>query len=272
MNHIGRQLGRWGMYFFLVLVVAFILLPIIVVMIVSFGEAPYLVFPPTALTGRWYAFIFQRPEWVNAMVVSLQLAAAATVGSLIFGSLASIAVHRHQFPGVNLVTSFFLSPLLIPGILIGMSILTLAALVGMQGRYELLVGGHILVSVPYLIRMVLASLPGAARSLEEAALTLGADDLTVLRRVTLPLIKPGLVAGSVFAFVTSFDNVSISLFLTRPTSTTLPVRILSAIDYSWDPSIAAVSTVSVIVGLLLMVVLARTVGLQMWVVKQTVEK
>ncbi len=268
---IQKILAPIGVFIFVTLIIAFIILPIAAVAIVSFGESPFLVFPPTALTGRWYAEIFTRPEWISSISASIQLAAVVTVLSLIIGSLTAISLHQNQFPGREALTALFLSPLLIPGILIGISLLTLSALVGLRGRYELLVAGHIVVTIPYVIRMVLASLPGAAQSLQEAALTLGADHLTAMLRITVPLIRPGLISGGIFAFITSFDNVSISLFLTRPATITLPVRILSALGYSWDPSIAAVSTFSVLMGLALMLLLARTAGLNMWISHRAIE-
>lgn len=269
-GHDPNSAGRFVGFLFVLLVVGFVVLPVVVVAVVSFGEAPYLEFPPANWSSRWYVDILRRPEWVSSIAISLELAVTASLLSVVIGGLASLGIHRHVFLGRDAVTSFLLSPLLIPGILVGMALLMLSSRAGLGGGFELLVAGHVLVTMPYVVRLVLASLPGAAQSLEEAALTLGADPVTALWRITLPAIRPGLVAGGIFAFVTSFDNVSISLFLTRPTTATLPVRILNAIEYSWDPSIAAVSTLSVVLGLVLMLALDRTVGLQIWVTNQTV--
>lgn len=250
-------------YLFVLSVSAFVVAPIVIVFFVSLNEGQYFVFPPRSYSLKWYAESVLRPEWRNAFFFSLWLALASSALSTVVGTLAALGVFRYEFPGRSFLSTLFVSPLMMPGVLTGMAMLHFATRVGIAGSFVALLLGHVLVTFPYVVRLVLAGLPGVGRSAEEAALTLGADELTALVKITLPLIRSSVVSGALLAFILSFDNVMMSLFLATYRVQTLPVKILQTVEWVGDPTIAAISTVFVLVSALLMVVAERTVGLNL---------
>jgi putative spermidine/putrescine transport system permease protein len=171
---------------------------------------------------------------------------------------AALALHRGRFPGRSVLGAAFLTPLVFPGILLGIALLYSFGAIGLRASFLTLFLGHMVVALPYTIRLILGALPSVARDIEEAAATLGAGQMKVLRTVTLPLITPALAAGFLFAFLASFDNVIISVFLAGNRTVTLPVRIFSYIEFSTDASVAAISTIFIAITLGLMTVLYKT--------------
>jgi putative spermidine/putrescine transport system permease protein len=181
-------------------------------------------------------------EYVRAIVFSLVLAAVATLGSLVAGVAASYALIRRRVPGAVLVSAFLNAPLVFPGVVVGVALLQFYALVHVRGSFAGLALAHMVITVPYVVRAVIASLQGIDPELESAARVLGASGPAAFLRVTLPLIRPGIAAGALFSFIVSFDNVPVSIFLLGAGQMTLPVKIFTAIEYGVDPSIAAIST------------------------------
>ncbi len=228
------------------LVVAFLELPVAVIVLAAFSKTAYLTIPPRGLTLAWFAKVLSDLDYLSAIRMSFILACGSTVVSLALGVAAAYALFRKILPGAEAIGAFLMSPLILPGVVIGVALLQFYSLTNLRGALLSLVMAHVVITVPYVVRSALASLGGLDMALEEAARVLGADGFAAFRLVTLPLIAPGLVAGGLFAFVTSLDNVPVTIFLVGPGQTTLPVLIFSSVEMGVDPSVAAVSTLLIV--------------------------
>jgi putative spermidine/putrescine transport system permease protein len=224
------------------LVFGFLMLPVVVIALASFSRTSYLTVPPRGVTLRWFGAVLGDPEYVHAIGFSLILALVATAGSLAAGVAASYALIRRRLPGGALVSALLNAPLIFPGVVVGVALLQFYALVRMNGTLAGLALAHMVITVPYVVRAVMASLQGIDPELENAARVLGASGPTAFFTVTLPLIRPGVAAGALFSFIVSFDNVPVSIFVLGAGQMTLPVKIFTAIEYGVDPSVAAIST------------------------------
>jgi putative spermidine/putrescine transport system permease protein len=242
------------------LIYLFLLAPILVVIVVSFGDAAYLQFPPRGLSLRWYRDLGEYPDFVRSFWVSLGLAAATTAVSGVVGTLGAFALVRHRFPGRDLLSALVMAPIALPGLITGIALLQFFSLLRTEPSFWRLLLGHVVVTLPYVVRSVAAVLAGLDRSLEEAARGLGAGAWTATRLVTLPLIKSGLIAGAVFTFILSFDNVVVSIFLTTPRLVPLPIQIYNYVESSARPIIASISTVQIAVIVLMLLAAERLVG------------
>ena len=256
-----RDLPRWSLMVLVGVIYAFMFLPVAVVVLTSLNPGQYLQLPPRGLSLRWYAAALT-PDWLEPFRVSLTLAAGTALGAIVLGLPAAFALVRHRFPGRDAINALLLSPISLPAIVSGVAILQFLSLAGLHGLigFRALLLAHVALTTPYAIRTIAISLHGFDRSLEHAAANLGATPWRTLRHVTLPLIKPGLFAGMVFAFIVSFNNVPVSLFLVRPGMITLPIRILNYLEYRFDPSLAAVNMLSLFVILLIVVIAERAAG------------
>ena len=239
---------------------AFLLAPIVVVIVVSFGDAAYLQFPPRRLSLRWYTDLGEYPDFVRSFWLSLGLAAATTAVSGVVGTLGAFALVRHRFPGRDLLGALVMAPAALPGLVTGIALLQFFSLFRTEPSFWRLLLGHVVVTLPYVVRSVAAVLTGLDRSLEEAARGLGATPFAVTRLVTLPLIKPGVIAGAVFAFILSFDNVVVSIFLTTPRLVPLPIQIYNYVESSAKPIIASISTLQIAAIVVMLLVAERLVG------------
>ncbi|HEV7415252.1 MAG TPA: ABC transporter permease [Tianweitania sediminis] len=247
------------------LVVIFLQIPVIIVVLASFSETSYLTIPPQGWTLKWFEAVFTSSNYLAAIKNSLILAVGATVISLVLGVAASYALFRKMLPGSEALTSLLMSPLIIPSVVIGVALLQYFTLVGLRGGFLVLLIAHVVITVPYIVRSALASLSGIDLSVEEAARCLGANGFTTFRLVTLPLIKPGLVAGALFSFVTSMENVPVTIFLAGPRETTLPILIFTSVEMGVDPSVAAVSTILIIATVTVLFVAERWTGFHRFV-------
>jgi putative spermidine/putrescine transport system permease protein len=243
-------------------VFAFLLSPLLVVLAVSFTATTVPDFPPQGLSLRWYAQALRLDLFRNGLVVSVLLGVAAAAVSSLLGVAAALAVARARFRGRAAIEAALLSPLVVPGIVIGIALLAFFAQVGLRSAPWRLMLAHALITLPYCARTTMVSLARLDPTYEQAAETLGASRRQVLRHVTLPLIRPGIVAGALFAFVISFDNVPVSIFLVDAETTTLPLAIISYLEYNFDPSVAAISSVLIVAMLGLAFLLERIAGLR----------
>ncbi len=241
-------------------VCVFLLGPIIVVIIASFSDDPYLVFPPSALSLRWYAYFFSRREFTDSLLLSLRLGALATCVSVGVGVMAALELARARFRGAEIARSVFMAPLLVPGIMLGIAMLIYLSNLRMNGTFVGLMFAHVVLQLPFVIRIVSAGLQSIDSAAEDAALSLGASRAWAIVSVTLPMIRGSVFAASIFAFMTSFDEVIVSLFLSGPRITTLPVRIFQYIEYTTDPSIAAISSIIIFLTGGVVVLLDRLTG------------
>jgi putative spermidine/putrescine transport system permease protein len=251
------------------LIYLFLMAPIVVVVIVSFGSAAFLQFPPQSLSLRWYTGLGEYPDFLYSFGLSLVLATATSVAATVTGTLGAFALARYRFPGRSLLSALIMSPLVLPGLITGIALLQFFSLFRTEPSFWRLLIGHVVVTVPYVVRSVQAVLVGFDRSLEEAARGLGADAWTATRLITLPLIKPGLVAGAVFAFILSFDNVVVSIFLTTPRLVPLPIQIYNYVESSAKPIIASISTLQIAVIIILLLVAEKFVGFSRYYVGGT---
>lgn len=244
------------------LVAAFILAPIAVVVAVSLTDSPIPEFPPRGLTLRWYAHALSEDVFTTSALNSLWLATIATALATPLALAAAYGLVRGRFRGRDAIQTLLLAPLVVPSLVIGLAILLAFSGMGVRDVGARLVGAHVLITFPYMVRTILASLARLDPAVEEAARTLGASALRCFVLVTLPLVRPGVVAGMLFAFIVSFDNVSLSLFLTNARTNTLPIAILNYVEYNFDPSVAAISTMLVAFSLGAALLVERLVGLR----------
>jgi putative spermidine/putrescine transport system permease protein len=243
------------------LVIAFMLAPLVVVCLVAFTPENTLTLPTTRFSLRWFRAVFEHPDFMQSFWNSLWLALGSATLATLLAVPAGLAITRHQFAGREFLNGLFLSPLIIPHLVLGVALLRLFALVGGTGSFGFLVFAHALIVTPYTLRLVVAALVGFDRSAEQAAASLGAGRFTVFRRITLPMILPGVTGGWMLAFINSFDEVTMSIFVTSPSTVTLPVRMYMYATESIDPLMAAVSALMVGVTALAMVLLDRVYGL-----------
>jgi putative spermidine/putrescine transport system permease protein len=253
---------RWAYAGALIAIYLFLLLPLIFIVVVSVNDGPTPTFPPTDISFRWYIHAIKEENFVQGAVTSAWLAIAATVIATPLGTAAALGIRRTEFRGKWLVEMLFLAPLAVPGIVIGIALLIAFVAADIGKAPVRLVAAHILLVLPYSIRTVLASLSQIDPALEEAALTLGASRWSALRLIVLPLIGPGIIAGVLFALILSFDDIALALFLVDANTTTLPVAILSYLQYNFDPSVAAVSSILIILTLSCASLVERTFGLR----------
>ena len=248
----ARRLGGWMLRGAAAFTMLYILTPLIFVTWLSFFWQEIPSFPPEGYSLRWYKAIATNDRFVSGFLLSLELGVIATVIGLMVGVPAALCLSRFTFAGREALNSLLLLPLMVPGIVLGMALyvshveLEIATGWPILGSLGGLVAGHVLVVIPWTVRLVTASLAGFDRTLEEAAQNLGADRWTTFRRITMPSILPGVVAAAMFGFVSSFGNLEMSLFLVGPGRTTLPIAILQYLEWKIDPTIAAVSVMQIL--------------------------
>jgi putative spermidine/putrescine transport system permease protein len=239
------------------LFIAFILAPLVVVVLVSFTDKGFMTMPFDGASLRWYRAIAGNPQFLESFWVSLRLGLVSATLSALIAVPAALAIARGRFPGRDAIAAFLVSPLMIPHVVLGVALLRFFSGLGLAGSFAGLVAAHLIVVTPYMVRLVTAGLAGLDPRVERAAESLGAGRLTVFRRITLPLILPGVAGGWILAFITSFDELTVSLFLASPSSTPLPVRLFTYIDQMTDPLVAAVSAALIGLTALVLVVLDR---------------
>jgi putative spermidine/putrescine transport system permease protein len=244
------------------LVLLFLLGPLFVVAVFAVNPTPFIQFPPVGVTTRWFEKFFASAEFMNSLVLSLQVAISTVVLAMLLGASAALAIARGNLPGARVLTAIFLAPLMLPAILTGLALFQLVLSLGLGRPVWALVMGHTLVAVPYVIRTTLAVLADFDRRIEEGAASLGASPARVFAEVTLPLIRPGIIAGGIFAFIVSFDQFPISLFLVTPNRETLPIVMFNYMKFDLDGTIAAASMVSILLALTVVLAIDRLVGLR----------
>lgn len=250
------------------LVVAFMLAPLVVVCLVAFTPADTLSVPWGDYSLRWFRAVFEHSDLVTSFWNSLLVAALAASGSTLIAVPAALALARHDFPGRQALNGLLMSPLIVPHLVLGVAMLRLFALLDARGSTAWLTLAHVVIVTPYALRLMLAALAGADPAVEHAARSLGASRWTAFRRVTLPLMLPGVTGGWLLGFINSFDEVTMSIFITSPQTVTLPVRMYMLATESIDPMMAAVSALIVALTAVVMVVLDRLYGLDRVLVGQ----
>jgi putative spermidine/putrescine transport system permease protein len=243
------------------LFVIFMLAPLAIVCVVAFTPEGYLSLPTRGPSLRWFKAILSYPEFIRAFRDSLWLAAVSSTIAVGLSVPAALAIARYRFPGRDALTALFMSPLMVPHVVLGIAFLRFFSQIGISGTFLGLILSHVIVIVPFALRLVLASSYGIDQRIEHAAVSLGANAATVFRRVTLPLILPGVVSGWILAFINSFDEVTMTVFIASPATVTLPVRMFLYIQDNIDPLIASVSACLIAMTALMLIVMDRIFGL-----------
>ena len=244
-----------------ILAIVYMLIPLLVVVISSFNSTGHIKLPPTELSLDWYKKLFSDTTYIKAILDSTLLAAAATAVSAILGICTALALCRGALPASNAISTLLLSPLILPNIAIGVALLQYASMMGIPRSYTILLAGHVVICTPYIVRLLLASLKTSGIDLEEASHDLGAGALTTFRYVTLPQIKPALIAGSLFAFVISWVNVELSIFNVPLNRELLPIKIFNYVQYTVDPLIAAVSAITIYIAIFVILGIDMIIGI-----------
>ena len=245
---------------FAVLFCAFTVLPLAVILAASFTDAGYISFPPPSLGLRWYVAALQDSTMMSAFAYSLKIAVVVAALSGMIGVLGAVALAHHDFSGRDAILGVIMMPLALPHIVIAIALLQLVSIVSVPIAPHGLVAGHVLFTLPFVVRLTLTSLVGLNPQLAQASYSLGASAWQTFRRVTLPLIAPGAMAGIVFAFLLSFDEVTLSIFLSLPGHTTLPAELFNYASQGDDPVITAVSGLMIILATVLMLLVERFFG------------
>lgn len=244
---------RWVLLSVGVIASLFLLLPVLFIVALSFGNSQWLIFPAPGWTLEWYRMLLSDPGWLDSLLTSLELAVIVTVLSVLLGLLVSLALVRGTFRGRALLKAFFLTPMVLPVVVLAVALYAFFLHIGLTGTMLGFVAGHLIIALPFAIIAISNSLDSFDIALEEAAMICGAGPFEVKWRVTLPGIRLGLFAAAIFSFLASWDEVVVSIFMASPSLQTLPVRIWSTLRQDLTPVIAAAS--SVLVGLTVVLML-----------------
>jgi putative spermidine/putrescine transport system permease protein len=251
--------------FALAVVLFFLLGPFLVILVASFGSEAIMTFPPKGFSMEWFVKVFNVEMFRNSFGTSLQTAILATLTALVLGFPVAYAIVRFSFAGKNTIEVLFSSPAIVPGLVIGFALLRFFVYVTAMPVFLGLYIGHTAILFPYTVRVISSSLYNLDPSIEEAAISLGASRLGTFIRVVLPNVRAGVVAAFILAFITSFNNVPISLFLTGPGVATLPIQMLVYMEYYFDPTIAALSSLIILFTILIVQGAERLLGISKYV-------
>ena len=252
--------GPFALAFHAVFVV-FVLAPILIVCAVAFTPEGFLSLPTKGLSLRWFRAIMDYPEFVSAFRDSVWLAILSSTVAIGLAVPAALGIVRYRFPGRDAMTALFMSPLMVPHVVLGIAFLRFFSEIGLSGSFVGLMLAHVIVIMPFALRLVLASSYGIDPRIEDAAVSLGAGPATVFKRVTVFLILPGVVSGWMLSFISSFDEVTMTVFIASPQTTTLPVRLLNHIQDNIDPLVASVSAALIAITSIFLIILDRVYGL-----------
>lgn len=261
MNHHRR--GGWALGITVTILYIFLLAPIVIVVLTAFNAGEYLRFPPQGLSLRWFGRFLEVKSLREAFTFSFWLAVYVTLAATTLGTMAALFIVRYARRARDALRLLMIAPLQFPAILTGIALLIFfyATGIGTRGMRPLFLA-HTLVTLPYVFLTVSSVLVNFDRSLEEAARSLGAGPLQTFWRITLPIIKGGIISGALFAFITSFDQFPVSLLLISVGNTTLPIALFDYLRFSFEPTASAVSTVSVLLSVVIVLAIQRLVGLE----------
>ncbi|MGO3890354.1 MAG: ABC transporter permease [Paenalcaligenes sp.] len=246
------------------LVILFLILPLVVIIGSSLTTSSYLSFPPEGISLQWYVKVFEDQAYIQAFILSTWLAFCATVIAIVLGIPVALITARETFFGKDFLASLFNAPLIVPYLVIGSALLQFTSQLGFSQTFWSLLVGHVVIVTPFVIRAVYALFNDSQLQLERASADLGATPWMTFRYITLPLIRPGIVSGAFFAFITSWINVELSMFHTNASLNTTPVQLFNYVQYSVDPMISAVSAITIFISLIVIVVLDLTIGLDVF--------
>lgn len=258
----GFAFPRWLLVSWTAVVLVFVLAPLVVVALISVTPTEYVSLPTTGVTFHWYREAFNNPVFVDSAIKSVLLALLTSAIVLVLGTAMAVAIVRFEFFGRSAIFTLGTSPLFVPMVMTGLALLIAANVYGVYSTMTRILIGHCVLTMPYVVRSMASSLSGFDPNQELAARNLGATPFQAFIKVTLPQLGPGLVAGGIFAFIISFDNVAVSIFLSGPDFTTLPVQLYAYAINKSDPMIAAVSVLMIVFSLLVIGLAEKFFGLQ----------
>jgi putative spermidine/putrescine transport system permease protein len=242
--------------------VIFLMTPLVVTIAVSFGSSSVFTLPPPDWSTRWYERLPRTSGLLPSVITSLQVAAFSTLLALVLGALCAIALVRGRFPGREAIATFLVSPLMLPGLVIGIAMLQAFREMGLRDAWASLIVAHVVIAMPYVVRTVLGALSLFDFSLIDAARTLGCTYPRALRKVMVPALAPAFLTSGMFAFLASMDNYPVSIFFTDAWTKTLPIQMLQYVEESPDPTIAAISAGLILLAVVALVIGDRLVGLK----------
>ncbi len=248
------QLGswRWVLCTLASIAMVFLLAPLLLLVALSFDASQWLQFPPPGWTLQWYQEVFADPDWLSSFLTSVELGAAVTLASVLLGLLGGFALARGSFPGRELLRGFFLTPMIMPSIVLGIALYAAFLRLHLAGSFLGFVLAHLVLALPFSITAITSALEQTDKSLEDAAMLCGASLWEARIRVILPAIRHGIFTAAVFSFLTSWDEVVVAIFMASPTLQTLPLRMLGELRQNLSPDIAVVSTLLVLGTVILM--------------------
>lgn len=247
---------RWVLVGITGLTVVYLLMPILFIAALSFGSSQWLIFPPPAWTTRWYGELFADPRWLESAWVSFVIACVVAVLAVVIGLAVAYGLVRGTFRGREALKAFFLTPMILPVVILAVALYALFLRVGLNGTTTGFVIAHLVVALPFAVLTITSALEGFDKAIEDAAILCGASPLEAVVRVTLPGIAHGLFSAAVFSFLASWDEVVLAIFMASPTLQTLPVKIWATLRQDLTPVIAAASTLLIGLTILLMLLVA----------------
>ena len=250
-----------GLKIFSMLVFFFLFFPLLIIVVTAFGGESTITFPIQSVSLKWFGNVFQSETFMSSFWMSFKLALLATLLALLIGVPAAYALARSSIRGKGILKNFFLSPTIIPGIVLGFAMYQFIVIVLRIPVFYGLLLGHFLAVLPYIIRIVGSSLEQFDFSIEEVAWTLGCHKTGAFFKVVLPNITSGISAAFLLAFINSFNNIPVSMFLTGPGVTTLPTSLMNYIEYNYDPTVSAVSVLLMLATVAIMFIVEKTLGI-----------
>ncbi|MFC4277402.1 ABC transporter permease [Achromobacter aloeverae] len=252
---------RIGAPVLVTLLLAFVLLPVVVVTLAAFNEKALLTFPPQSWSWRWFERVFTYADFRDGFHASMIVTLWASLLALVIGTGLAVAVKRMRFPGKHILQAILLSPLVIPHFTVGLGLLILVAQFGIERGYGIVILCHVMLVLPFVLRSVYVSMENLDERLEQSAASLGASPVRVLFTITVPLLAPGLFGGWLFAAIMSFSEFTASLFVTTQRTQTLPVSMYNYVREFADPTLAALSVVYIVLTAVLLIFANRFLGL-----------
>ena len=262
----GEKRTNWLCRLVAILVMLFLMAPLVVIIIASFTPTALITFPPQGFSLKWYANIFQSSNhFMSGLVNSLKIGLMATGLDVFLGVTAALSICRYNFKGKNALLNYITSPMYVPSVAFAFVLLQIYSQIGgIPGMVRIFIG-HFIIILPYIVRNTVSVLHVFNWTLEDAATSLGANPVQVFFKITIPMAKPGVLAGALLAFLYSFDEVALSSLLSSPKFITLPIRIMNYMELTFDPTLAAISTLLILGSLLLIVLMEKFIGLDMFV-------
>ncbi|MCV9934796.1 ABC transporter permease [Boseaceae bacterium BT-24-1] len=251
--------------------VTFVMAPLITVSLVAFTAESYLALPWSGLSLRWFRSVFADREFLASAWVSIQVAVFTATLGVALALPAVLAIGRYQFPGRDAVNALLLAPIPVPGIVLGVTFLRFMTQIGWNGTVAAMIVCHLIVTIPFVVRILLAAIVGLDKSIPQAAQSLGASRLAVFRRITLPMLASGISGAWIMAFLLSFDELTVAIFVASTSVKTLPVWLFEKISWGLDPSACAASVLIIAGTFLAMLILDRIYGLERLLVGKSAE-